>query len=268
MYSHAVHGRELTSPVARNLFMKAAVIDAPTTTPRSDSQIDSMLMRELNEEYEPVRRLIKRAPSRDVRLILLTNYEGCAGYGCFTANWRQLHVDDAELDRHIMKASVDRLMSNPMGYLQLTASDYLRMWLLHQRKLPDIAPKYNAFLAHDGPIPFQDRLGKEGQPTPLAEQKPILRLNRIVFASVGIVAALMTIALIFWRRGQLNQAALALLLASQAVLVLSAFLGSGLVRYAMGVWPTLIAGEVIGTAALLAQFNQKSRPAWPRTAWG
>ena len=53
----------------------------------------------------------------------------------------------------------------------------------------------------------------------------------------------------------MSQSALALLLATQAVLVFSAFFGSAQVRYAMGMWPTLIAGLVLGAAALLHRWK-------------
>jgi len=252
LYSRAVHGSELTSPMGRQLFMKAAVIDAPPTLPTSNDPLDRTLAQELNSGFAPVRQLIDRTQDRDVRWILLTNYEGCAGWGCFTNAWSSFHVPEAELHRHLFSIGLARLKSNPLGYLKLTATEYPRMWLLHQRKLPTIAPKYNALLAREGSIPFEAELGEEGQPTPAAQQKSILRVNRVVFAAIGLLAGLMTIGFAFWNRQPLARAALSLLVGSQAVLVLSAFLGSGLVRYAMGMWPTIIAAELLGMLALLA----------------
>jgi hypothetical protein len=255
IYSRIVHGAELTSPLGRQLFMKAAIIDAPGTTLNSTDPLDRELVRELNDGYEPVRRLLKSTSDREVRWILLTNYESCAGYSCFTSDWARFPIGEAELHRHLAKVALARLESNPLGYLRLTASEYPRMWLLHQRKVPRIARKYNAFLAHEAPIPFQDRLGAEFQPTPPSEQRTIFALNRAAFALIGIAAAAMTIALPFLRRGRMSQSALALLLATQAVLVFSAFFGSAQVRYAMGMWPTLIAGLVLGAAALLHRWK-------------
>lgn len=263
LYAHLAYGSAVTSPMGRQLFMKAAVIDAPATPASSGDPVDQTLARELNDEYAPVRQLLHRTTDRDIRWILLTNYEGCASYSCFTGVWNQFHVPEAELHRRLFAVAARRLEANPVGYLELTASDYLRMWFLHQRKVPTIAPKYNAFLAREMPLPFQTLVGEEGQPTPAAQQKSILRANRAAFALVGILAAAMSIGFVFWRRGPLAQAALSLLLGSQAVLVLSAFVGSGLVRYTMGMWPTIIAAEALGVAALLAAWNPQllARPA-------
>jgi hypothetical protein len=243
--------------MGRQVFMKAAVIDAPPTAVAFPDPLDRRLIHALNYDFEPVRRLIHRAPDRDVRYILMTNYEACAGYPCANSIVRGFRGSEAELHRHLLKVGLARLRSNPMGYLWLTASEYPRMWLLHPRKHPDLAPKYNAFLAREAPIPFERELGEVGQPTPKAEQRPILRLNRAAFAGVGILAALLTIGFAVWRRGTLTRAAFSILLGTQAVLVFSAFLGVGLPRYAMGMWPTLMAGELLGMVGLLSLWKPR-----------
>jgi hypothetical protein len=251
VYSYIAHGPELTSPMGRQLFMKAAVIDAPPTPAVSNSPLDRALARELNQDYAPVRQLLARTADPDIRAILAVDYEGCAGWGCFVGEWNSFGVSEAELHRHLFQIGLARLASNPVGYLKLTASEYPRMWLLHPRKHPGIAPKYNAFLTRESPIPFQAQMGEEGRPTPAAEQKPILRVNRLAFAAVGLVAFMMTLGLAVWRPRRLSDAAFSLLLGSQAVLLFSAFLGSGQVRYAMDMWPTLVAAELLGIVAVL-----------------
>jgi hypothetical protein len=255
IYSRAVHGAQLTSPLGRQLFMKAAIIDAPRTTLESTDPLDQELLRELNDGYQPVRDLLKSTSDLEVRWILLTNYESCAGNRCFTIEWARFRIGEAELNRHLVRVALARLETNPLGYLRLVASEYPRMWLLHQRKVPRLARKYNAFLARESPVPFQDRLGVELHPTPASEQRAIFALNRLAFALVGIAATAMTIALAFLRRGPMGQSALVLLLATQAVLLLSSFFGSPQVRYAMGMWPTLIAGLALGSAALLNRWK-------------
>ena len=82
IYSKAIHRSQLTSPMGRALFMKSAVIDAPETRFPSHDALDRRLVEFLNKDYEPVRRLIDRAPDGNVRHILLSNYEACAGYPC------------------------------------------------------------------------------------------------------------------------------------------------------------------------------------------
>jgi uncharacterized membrane protein len=259
LYSRAVHGSELTSPLGRTLFMKAAVLDAPPTTAVSDDPLDSKLAQLLNQGFEPARQTIEKARDRGVRYILLSNYETCAWLACISDIIDGSHMSEAELHPHLLRMAVARLMSNPLGYLELVATEYHRIWLLHPRKVPAIATKYNAFLAENSPLPFQAQMGIEGQPTPLAEQKQIFRLNRAAFAALGLLAALMTIGLLFWRRGPLHQAAFALLIGSQAVLVFGAFVGVGFPRYAMGIWPILISGVLFGMLGSFAWFDAANR---------
>jgi hypothetical protein len=116
------------------------------------------------------------------------------------------------------------------------------MWLLHPRKHPDLAPEYNAFLAKAAPLPFQSQLGVESRPTTPDQVSGLYRVNRVVFALVGLLAALMTIVAVMGRDRILQRVAAPLLLGGQAVLVLSAFMAVGLPRYAMGMWPLIISG--------------------------
>jgi hypothetical protein len=255
LYSEAVHGSEATSPLSRTLFMKAAVLDGPPTTIAANDPLDDRLIRFVNQDFEPARRTIDKASDRDVRYILLSNYEACAWLACISDIIDGSHVTEAELHRHMFRVAIARLTSNPWAYLQLVATEYHRIWLLHPRKHPGIAPKYNAFLARNSPLPFQAQMGEEGQPTPQSEQKQILRLNRAAFASLGILAALMTLGLLCWHRSSLHRAALALLLGTEAILVFSAFVGVGFPRYAMGIWPTLIGGVLFGILGLFGSFE-------------
>ena len=261
LYSRAVHGSQLTSPVGRNFFMKGAIIDALPTTLASPDALDRRLLAAVNRDYEPVRQLIDRTKDRDVRYILLSNYEACAGYPCGDSFVEGFHVSEAELERHMLRVGIARLRSNPAAYLELAASEYQRMFLLHPRKHPVLAPKYNAFLARESPMPFQSFLGEQGQPTPPDQQKPLLRFNRAAFALIGILAALMTVGFALWRPNRRAEAAFALLAGTQAVLLFTTLLGVGQPRYAMGMWPSLIAGELLGLMALLALRRRSASPA-------
>jgi hypothetical protein len=261
LYSRAVHGSQLTSPVGRNIFMKGAIIDALPTTLASPDALDRRLLAAVNRDYEPVRQLIDRTKDRDVRYILLSNYEACAGYPCGDSFVEGFHVSEAELERHMLRVGIARLRSNPAAYLELAASEYQRMFLLHPRKHPELATKYNAFLARESPMPFQSFLGEQGQPTPPDQQKSLLRFNRAAFALIGILAALMTAGFAFWRPNRRAAAAFALLAGTQAVLLFTTLLGVGQPRYAMGMWPSLIAGELLGLMALLALRRRSASPA-------
>jgi hypothetical protein len=162
--------------------MKAGVIDAPPVAARSPHPLDQRLARALNEDFEPVRRVINKAPDRGVRYILLTNYEACFAWVCGDGLVEAFPLRRSEIDRAMFKVGFARLASNPLAYLELTATEYHRLWLLHPRKHPELAETYNAFLAREAPLPFQSLLGHEGQPTPASEQNPLLRINRAAFA--------------------------------------------------------------------------------------
>ena len=250
-YSRAVHGDQLSSPLGRCAFMKAAVIDAPRTVPRTSDPLDRLLVNALNDDFAPVRRTIAAAPNWHIRYILLTNYETCAAWPCGDLILKDVQRPRPDIDRALFNAGIDRLKGNPAGYLQLSVTEYFRMWLLHPRKHPDLALEYNAFLAGASPLPFQHQLLAEGRPTPPEEVSPAMRLNRVIFASVGILAALLTIVAAAFHRAGLSRMSLPLLLGGQAILVLSALTAVGLPRYAMGVWPVIIAGILLAGLALL-----------------
>ena len=256
LYSRAVHGSELTSPLGRALFMKAAIIDAPPTKFQSNGHLDRRLVEVLNQDFEPVRRLIDRAPDRDVRNILEANYEPCAGFPCLMSIVEPFNVDEAELHRRLVDIGLARLSTNPAGYLELAATEYERLWLLHPRKVPALAAKYNAFLSREAPIPFEIQLGELAQPTPPSQQKEIYRLNRATFIAIGILAATLTIAFAFWRRGPLIRSSFALLIGTQAVLIFGTLVAPGLPRYTMGQWPTLVTGVLFGLVGLLGLWKR------------
>ena len=85
----------------------------------------------------------------------------------------------------------------------------------------------------------------------------MLRLNRAAFAAVGILASVLTFTAAILHRRTLNRAAFPLLSGSQAVLILSAFTAVGSPRYAMGMWPMIIAGVTLGALGLLRVTNPK-----------
>ena len=91
----------------------------------------------------------------------------------------------------------------------------------------------------------------DAQPTPTDEQLQILAVNRAALATISILACLLTVLGAVLYRRLLNQAALPLLLDAQAVLVLCAFTVVGLARYAMGLWPLVIAGIIAGAPSLV-----------------
>jgi hypothetical protein len=216
LYSRTVHGSALTSPIGRHAFMKAAMISAPPTELATSDPLRLRLVAALNQDFEPVRRLIAEAPDRNVRYILLTNYEGCAAWSCGNHIARPFAAPEGELHKAMLDAGLARLGDAPLGYVALTASEYHRMWLLHPRKHPDLAAAYNAYLEREAPLPFQPLLGEEGRPTPPDQQSPLFRVNRWLFAAMGLAAALLTVLAALFHRNPLAKAGLVLLVGTQA----------------------------------------------------
>jgi hypothetical protein len=259
LYSAGVHGERLTSPLGRNLYMKAAIIDGPATPALSSHPLDQSLAAGINEGFAPVRALLSRAPPGEVRNALAQNYEACAGYPCAEAMFRPWLADEAALHERMKVIAVRRLGENPLEYLRLSATEYRRHWLLHPRKIPEVAERYNAFVEAERPMPFADQLGPLAKPVPAEEQKSLYRLNRLAFNLIGLASILATVVLAIRRRSRLEDVGLALLLGLQGVLVLSAFLGAGLPRYTMGLWPFLVPGLVFAVARYIEAAQARLR---------
>lgn len=258
VYSHAVHGDRVTSGLGRSVFMKAAMIKANPPPMASAHPLDRQLERALAEEFAPARAAVQRAPTPAIRYIVRHNYQACAGYGhCTEALARGFDLPEHVRNKHLLAAGLPRLRANPLGYLELNTEDYLKLWLLHPRKVPSIARSYNAFLA--GGIPFQPLLGQEGQPTPASEQKAIYALNRLVFAGLGLLAFLLPLVLLFYRPNALTKASFVVLGGMQAVLIAGSFVATGLPRYPMGLWPLLIGGILTGLYGLWLGRSQPIR---------
>jgi hypothetical protein len=251
LYSKSIHGDDLHSPLGLLLFMKSAVVDAPPTIAKGQGAFEKRTAEFLNRDYEPVRRLIAEAPDRNIRYILLSSYEACAAYTCGEESvFKHFPMREAERYRRLGAIGVQRLRSNPFGYFSLTLSELHRMWLLHPRKQQDLAKDYNRYLATNSPLPFQSYLAEYGQPTPQSDQRSLYGIQRIGFAAIGLVSAILAAALIFFRGNPIARAGLAVLLSAQAVLIFTAMVALGLPRYAMGVWPLIASGLVLGSAGI------------------
>lgn len=253
-YSFVKHGEKLASPVGRSLFMKAALLSGPDLPPATQDPLDQRLTKALNKDFAPVRDLLSKTERLPIRMTLTSTYEACAGYGlCTKIFLGSATRDEAKLAVHFKAAAVPRIKANFGDYLLLNLQDYLGLWLLHPRKTPQLAESYNLFLLKHSPLPFQAEILEYGQATPKSEQSRIFTFNRIVFAFIGLLAALLIPILYFYRRNRYAAVALSLLIGVQAVLILGSFLGTALPRYAMGLWPALISAEIIGLAGIIRQ---------------
>lgn len=249
-YSRAVHGDRVTSALGRSVFMKAAMIEAPPTPAASSDPLDHRLTRALNEDFAPVRAMVRRAPSPKIRYILNSNYEACAGYPCAESLMRNSPYPEHVRHERLFAAGLARLKANPRGYVELNAEDYLKLWLLHPRKVPTIAKDYNAFLGKEGKFPFSAELGHLVKPTPESEQSMFYSVNRVAFATLGLLALLLPLLFVFYRPNGMTRVSLVILGGMQLALVVGSFVATGLPRYPMGLWPLLIGGIFIGLYGL------------------
>lgn len=255
LYTHAVLGERMTSLAGRHMFAKAAMIDAPSLDQSSMAPVDRRLADVLERDFAPVRQTLKPLHG-NVRDVVRLNYEVCIQYACGDAATRDLRLPRHVLDDGLFRVGLARIERNPLGYLSLAWDNYRGLWLLHPRKHPDLAGEYNAYLRAASSLPFQQYLGEEAQPVPKSEQHELYRLNRAVFAAIGlalpVLLAVLALALLR-RKSPLLAVALAAAVGLEAVLVFAALFGVGIPRYVMGMWPVVVLPFVLAAYETFAR---------------
>lgn len=237
-------GAQKTSLTGRHVIGKATIIDAQPLDRSLLSPLEVRIADVVEKEFAPIRQTIQRAPPGTVRDLVRFNYEVCVQFACTDSQVGLLSVPRPTLDAALIKIGLARLRQQPLEYIKLVFAEYRGLWLLHPRKHPCIAPKYNAFLEIQGRLPFQELLEVEGHPVPESEQLPLYRVTRAVFLAFGIATHALLICLAWLcLRGSRDRpllASLASLTAGLACLGFIACVGVGIPRYTMGMWPLLI----------------------------
>jgi hypothetical protein len=266
LVNRAVHGSQTTSLIGRHTYAKAVLIDAPALPLPSDP-VDRRLTDLAQRQFQPIRSVLHSVSDRPTILnIISVGYETCVERACTDTALPRWSISPAKLDEARFRVGLARLKENPSGYLNLALREYRTLWLLNPRKDPSIAHQLNAYLAEAAPLPDQQLIAARWfDPVSPGEYSRSAGLIRSSFVFLGIVVAMLTLLLgaLQFRKGvhPLVTVSFINLLSVQLVLVFSSFVGIGIPRYTMGMWPMLAAALAFLAAAVVdygrARWNPK-----------
>ena len=266
LVNRAVHGSQTTSLIGRHTYAKAVLIDAPPL-PLPSNPVDRRLADLAQRQFQPIRSVLHSVANRPTILnIVSVGYETCVERACTDTALPRWPISPAKLDEARFRVGLARLKENPSGYLKLTLREYRTLWLLNPRKDPSIAHELNAYLAEAAPLPDQQLIAARWfDPVSPGEYSRSSGMIRSAFALLGIIAGILTILL---GALQLRKTAHPLLTASfvnllsvQLVLVFCCFVGIGIPRYTMGMWPMLGAALAFLAAAVIDYWRAQPPPA-------
>lgn len=256
LVNRAVHGSETTSLIGRHTYAKAVLIDAPPL-PLPSNPVDRRLTDLAQRQFQPIRSVLHSVSNRPtIQNIVSVGYETCVERACTDTALPAWSISPARLDDARFRVGLARLKENPSGYLNLTLREYRTLWLLNPRKDPSIAQDLNAYLSKAAPLPDQELIAARWfDPVSPGEYSRSAGLIRSSFVLLGIVAGILTILLgaLQFRKGvhPLLTASFVNLLSVELVLIFCSFVGIGIPRYTMGMWPMLAAALAFLAAAVV-----------------
>ena len=248
----AMHGDRPTSLVGRHVFAKASLIDAPSRWPPSPNPLRARLEHHLEVTYAPMRDLIHRAP-RDLRTTLMVFYERCLQAQCVPELGTQAPgAENMALSDAMAQVGTERLLRAPLNYAAQVAMDYGALWTAGRQRHPATAPRLNAFIAANRPLPFERDTFAIGadevltfQPDAAVRflQPAVIAIGCLTggLALVGLVAAA--------SRRRLPPAIAAASLAAltaHGILLLTAVSAAGISRFMVSAWPATMTAALIG----------------------
>lgn len=246
-YTSNYHGARATSLAGRHFFAKAAMIDVPpvqqpTTTPNSVGQ---RLAAALEQDFRPVRDAVHGAPDLASRSLMTLVYEVCIEYSCMDPIRNQMDLTHAATDKAILSAGMSRLARAPLEYLNLSLIHYLR---LIGKSNPTKYTAYQDYISSQRPLPFEpdvtllipkpEALAKTVEGTP--------KFRPSIAACLTLVLALTGLLFVMTLRRPGRDLGIALLAAFvvHSSFTLTALIGVGEERYAMGQWPAMMTSLV------------------------
>lgn len=265
LVTRAVHGSQTTSLIGRHTYAKSVLIDAPPL-PLPSNPVDRRLTDLAQRQFQPIRSVLHSVSGRpDIMNIVSVGYETCVERACTDTALPAWRISPAELDQARFRVGLARLKKNPLGYLKLTLREYRTLWLLNPRKDPSTAKELNAYLSEAAPLPDQQLIAARWfDPVAPGEYSRSAGLLRSLFILVGVFAGFLTILLaaLQFRKGlhPFLTASFVNLLSFQLVLVFCCFVGIGIPRYTMGMWPVLAAALAFVAAAVVDYAKEWLRP--------
>lgn len=253
-----VHTGQASSLMGRHLFAKAALLDAPPAAPAADP-IEAELERDLDEDYAPIRALLRRAP-RSARAVLTINYETCL-QGLCAERSRNLMPDRAEPEQTAIMGRVarKRIAGAPLEFARLGALHYQSLWTVERLRHPDTAPALTQFIAMNRPLPFEGDafratpeyvIAFTGDTRVRYVQWGILALAIVTaaLAATGLIAAIGRLEL-----PPVMTIACLSALAAHGGLLFTALLAAGFSRFMIGLWPAITTALLFGLWAVLVE---------------
>jgi hypothetical protein len=261
-FTNWFHGKEATSLAGHVFFAKAAIIEAPSLESAENDPVRRMLFHALENDFAPVRALIARAPTGDIRRLLVVNYESCAEWSCVDELRSKTGLSAPVLNDAALRVALARIVAAPFNYLSLVWEHYRSMWVLYARTHPALAPAYVRFIAENRPLPFEAFVSPLLEDAPSSRLAVVVRPLFIAFAwSTGILAALGLVALMRGNASPAMAVSFAAAASVHASLILTAMLGVGIVRYTLSTWPAIMTALVFALWWLATLWRPAPTPA-------
>ena len=244
-----VHAGASSSLFGRHMFAKAALIDAPAA-PSTDDPVRRAIDRQLDQNLDPIRRLLAAAPRR-VRDVLTINYETCLQGGC-ADEARALTGESIEARQTevLGAAGLARIGRAPRAFLGLTWRHYRALWAYNRLRHPATAAALNAYLATAPPLPFEEWAigpGRTLAPQPSPHVRYAQYALHAVALATGALAIVAVLAGVIGRSLPSSLAAASIAaLTAHAGLLLTAMLAAGFTRFLLGLWPAIVVAVVLG----------------------
>jgi len=249
-----VHGDQLTTIIGRQLYAKAAMIDAPPVVHPSSDPLRRRLEQHLDVDFAPVRALVARAP-RELRAVLTLFYETCLQWQCVPELQGPVAVSTLPLNDGLRKVSIERIVRAPGQFALLTATHYRALWTAYHLRHPAVASALTAFLAANRPLPLEREVFAVApdQPLVFSGDWKVVYLQPVVFLIGWITGALAILGLAAapTRRVMSPPLMVACLasLTAHVGLLFSALFAAGIARFMVSVWPAVMTAMVFGAWA-------------------
>lgn len=255
-YSRHHHGYQATSLTGIHFFAKAGMIDAPAQAATENDPWRKRLLTALEEDFAPIRQLLRQAPDSGLRTAMINDYETCLEYACMKdlrATLRKAaQLSPPEINALLLAVGLQRIAGAPLEYLGLSWMHYRMMWSEFVRYNPRYLPEYHDYIAAHRPLPFETDVPNL-IPTPLDNPRDTLALQApqsLPMLIGGWVSAFSLLGLAFAWQGRIHSplAGIAALsgLTVQGVLVLTALVGVGIPRYIAVLWPAMMVTLLFG----------------------
>jgi hypothetical protein len=251
-----VHGDQLTSITGRQLYAKAALLNAPPVDRRAADPLRRHLEEHLDRDFAPIRALISDAP-REVRGVLTLYYETCLQWPCVEELRGPVARSSVTLNDALKQVAVERMSRAPRAFVELAITDYRSLWAAFDQRHPTVAPALTAFVAANRPLPYEHETFKVDSDEPLVF-RPSAAITYLQPAVIFVGwctggLALLALALAATRRLVAPAIAVACLasLTAHARLVFSALFAAGISRFTVSLWPAIMTAMVFGGWSLV-----------------